>query len=51
MTTHLMEEVEELRFAAYWSDLARGKLVALGTVPELRAATGNPNMSMDEVFG
>jgi len=48
LTSHYMDEVEKLcdRVAI----LRRGKLVALGTLPELRANAGEAARSLDEVF-
>jgi ABC-2 type transport system ATP-binding protein len=48
LTSHYMDEVEKLcdRVAI----LRRGKLVALGTLPELRANAGEAAGSLDEVF-
>ncbi|HUH91805.1 MAG TPA: ATP-binding cassette domain-containing protein, partial [Casimicrobiaceae bacterium] len=48
LTSHYMDEVEKLcdRVAI----LRRGKLVALGTLPELRANAGEAARSLDEMF-
>jgi len=48
LTSHYMDEVEELcdRVAI----LRRGRSVAIGTLPELRAGTGNPEASLAQVF-
>lgn len=47
-TTHYMEEAEHSCTQA--AILRQGQLIALGTPAALKAATGNPNASMDEVF-
>ena len=48
LTTHLMEEVEFLcdRMAI----MNRGKLVAIGTADALKATTGDPEATLDDVF-
>jgi ABC-2 type transport system ATP-binding protein len=48
LTTHLMEEAETL--CSRVGIMHRGVMAALGSVPELKAATGNPNSTLDEVF-
>ena len=47
-TTHLMEEVE--RFCSRVAIMQHGRLVAVGTPAELKAALGAPNATLDEVF-
>ncbi len=47
-TTHLMEEVE--RFCTRVAILQHGRLVALGTPAELKAALGVANATIDDVF-
>lgn len=48
LTTHYMEEADSLcdRIAI----MHLGKIVALDTPAELKAATGNPDISLDDVF-
>lgn len=48
LTTHLMEEVENLCDKV--GIMHHGKMVALGTATELKAAIGNPEATLDEVF-
>lgn len=47
-TTHLMEEVE--RFCTRVAILQHGRLVAVGTPAELKAALGVANATFDDVF-
>jgi ABC-2 type transport system ATP-binding protein len=48
LTTHLMEEAEEL--CARLMIMHHGATVAQGTPAELKAATGDPQASLNEVF-
>ena len=47
-TTHLMDEVE--RFCTRVAIMQHGRLVALGTPTELKAALGVANATLDDVF-
>ena len=47
-TTHYMEEAEHSCTQA--AILRQGRLTAIGTLGALKAATGNPGASMDQVF-
>ena len=47
-TTHYMEEAEDSCTQA--AILRQGQLIAVGTPAALKAATGNPGASMDDVF-
>ena len=48
MTTHILEVAE--RMAERIGIIARGKLVAEGTLPELRAAAGAGTTSLEDIF-
>jgi ABC-2 type transport system ATP-binding protein len=48
LTTHYMDEAEQL--CSRVAILRRGKLVALGTLAELRAASGDGRASLEEIF-
>jgi len=48
MTTHYMEEAQEL--CTRVGILRAGKLVACGTLPELRDASGRSAATLDELF-
>ena len=48
LTTHMMEEVESL--CSRIGIMNHGKMIAVGTGAELKAASGDPNATLDEVF-
>ena len=48
LTTHLLEEVETL--CERVGIMTRGRMAAIGTIPDLQRQTGNPQSTMEEIF-